>query len=223
MRFPSRLLGLLLLHSLTSVMASITSPQFFNNSFQNESPPVSLLTPTGVSFDNSSLVAIPPKRYDYLDGIYNVSMYRNPVTSHSPARVHLGVSHYNWNAAIGKTSTALTAAQQAAHLDQDDTLANERFSFISLLERKRRREDRGLGFSIMAKEKPAKLSYREVEIVLAALRSFGLQFSSSNPGKSDLIRMCRFELHITDEPDILVANGVVPLLTGPETSEQSDT
>ena len=126
------------------------------------------------------------------------------------------MSQYNWDEAIGQTKFALTAAQRAARLDQDDPIINGHFRYIALLERQRSRDRKGLGFSVIAKETPPKLTYRELGTVLAALRSYGLQWLGPSPNKNDLVRTCRFELRITDDPDILVASGAVSLLTGPE-------
>ena len=166
-----------------------------------------------------NLTAMPPPRYDYRDGIYEVSMFRSTTGSKHRTVRDPGLSVFNWKSALSAFASGINAAQERTHSNIDDNIPGNRFE-IKVPVAKRatwhRTRPRKVAFQIIVQEEDPKLTFREVRIVLDGLKSYGEQFMTGS--NKDQIRMCRFSLYVK-EPDALVANGTVSIEVPPSPSD----
>ena len=163
-----------------------------------------------------NLTALPPLRFEFRSDIFTVIMFRRSKSIKTP-----GVSLHNWDTAVKAARSNLRVEAQAAHLTLYDPIPSKKFHFVTFLDKpapsRHKTPPRKLIFDVEAREIVPRLLYSEVDVVLLGLLEYGLQWRREGSDVSwEQVRMCRFELHMDDGNDVLVADGTVGLLVPPE-------
>ena len=161
-----------------------------------------------------SLATCPPKRWDYHDGSYDLSIYRGPIHAGTKRKDNPGVSLHNWGVAVDRSITALKDQSERAGQTMFDPIPGGRFHYATSLDRRavvHHRAPRKLIFEIS--NRTTELLYIEANVILTGLSEYEQQWKTGSTGRpTDEVRMCRFELRLKDDGDnIFVANGTVSL------------
>lgn len=159
-------------------------------------------------------VRSPPRRWDYQDGIYDLSLYRGSITHNRGAKANPGVSIHNWDVAFRKAVKALEDESKAAGLTMYDPIPSGRFDYVTYLDRTAtaHRDQHKLIFDIQGQQSQPVLLYHEVNITLTGLLAYQEQWKTPPSGSGkDLVRMPRFTLRMNDGESVFIANGTVGL------------
>ena len=165
---------------------------------------------------NTTLTTCPPIRWQYDDGSYHLSIYRKPASSRSKTKDNPGVSLHNWDVAVDKAIKELKHESELADETIFDPIPGGYYHYATFLDKVASRHKYGpqrkLVFDIS--KRSAHLLYIEANVILTGLSEYAQEWKTGPHGlPRDEVRMCRFELHLTDDgKDLLVAVGTVGLL-----------